>query len=128
MHIRIKNIKRNKMFDQYITVDTVGLTNGTTWPAYNTNGTIGTNDSTNGTIGTVPMVPLAAEKRSDRVLWLPTVPMATNCTIGKFSNDTIGRTLNVANLLSLTNGTIGTNVSLNGTVGSTVGTNDTIGC
>ena len=68
-----------------ITVDTIGLTNGTIGT---TNGTIGTNVSTNGNICTSGTI---GYRETFRVLWLPMVPLATNYTIGKISNGTIGR-------------------------------------
>ena len=49
-----------------ITVDTIGLTNGTTGT---TNGTVGTNVSNNGNNGTI-----GSPKRF-RVIWLPMVPL-----------------------------------------------------
>ena len=64
---------------------TVGLTNGT---GGTTNGTIGTNVSTNGTTGTNGTIGC---RETFRVLWLSTVPLATNGNIGKISNGTIGR-------------------------------------
>ena len=65
--------------------DTIGLTNGTIGT---TDGTIGTNVYTNGNIGTNGTIGC---QETFRVLWLPMVPLATNGTIGKISNDAIGR-------------------------------------
>ena len=82
--------------DHYNTLDTIGLTNGTIGT---TNGTIGTNVSTNGNIGTNGTIGC---RKTFRVLWLPMVPLATNGTIGKISNGTIGSTIG-----KISNGTIG---------------------
>ena len=71
---------------------TIGLTNGTIGT---TNCTIGTNVSTNGNIGTNGTI--GCEK-TFRVLWLPMVPLATNGTIGKIFNGTIGRIPNARNV------------------------------
>ena len=62
-----------------------------------TNGTIGTDVSTNGNIGTNGTI---GSRETFRVLVLPMVPLATNGTIGKISNGTIGRTPNARNVVS----------------------------
>ena len=71
----------------------MGFTNGTNGT---TNGTIGTNVSTNGNIGTNGTI---GYRERFRVLWLRMVPLATNGTIGKISNVTIGRIPNARNIL-----------------------------
>ena len=81
--------------DHYITVDTIGLTNGTN---RTTNGTIGTNVSTNGNIGTNGTIGC---RETFRVLWLAMVPLATNESIGKISNGTIGRIPNTGIVFAL---------------------------
>ena len=92
-------------------------------PLGTTNGTIVTNVSTNGNIGTI------GYQEKFRVLWLPMVPLATNGTIGKISNVTIGRIPNARDTIGsqwyhwLTIGTNGTIGSANGTIGITIGTN-----
>ena len=75
---------------------TIGLTNGTIGT---TNGTISTNVSTNGNIDTNGTIGC---REMFRVLWLPMVPLATNGTIGKFSNGTIGRIPNARHIHSST--------------------------
>ena len=66
--------------------------NGTNGTNVSTNSTIGTNGTTIGTNGTtIGTNGTIGYQERFRVLWLPMVPLATNGTIGKISNVTIGR-------------------------------------
>ena len=65
-----------------------------------TDGTIGTNGNANGTIGSSngtlgkPVLPLVSQWCHWKANGKPMVPLTTNCTIGKNTNDTIWRTPN----------------------------------
>ena len=61
-------------------------------PTYPIGNTIGTNGNANGTIGP-PNGTIGTNGK-------PMVPLATNDTIGKISNGTIGRTMNARNVPS----------------------------
>ena len=74
--------QRHTNFVQGSTNGTIGFTIGTN---SNANGTIGTNGNANGTIGT-----------PNGTIGKPMVPLATNGTVSKITNGTIGRTPNRA--------------------------------